>query len=283
MSQHSELDISEHFESPLREADQLSNLSIEEKSQISAVVQRAMRESIDNKFKMRTIEGYLQKWTNLMKGYQRRYFYLDPSTGILQYYISKDQQSQTARGSISLDSATVINLSDDPMGFEVMAVSGDTYKLRASSSSELQNWISALKCSIELIAPNNSNMLANSIRGPSFCRKLNYKQSLPMNLGSSTSQDPAQEQRVIETVSNLEKIHDNLTRLLSTPELGPQSPLYKDVLTLKSLTNSSIESVYKCAYHIQQPTIVSKPVLPKKNSSNSLVGLFDGSLGNMHF
>ena len=68
MSHQSELESSEQFGSPLKTADQLSGLSTDEKCQISAVVQRAKRDSIDNKLKMRTTEGYLQKWTNLMKG-----------------------------------------------------------------------------------------------------------------------------------------------------------------------------------------------------------------------
>ena len=67
MSQQSELDTSEQFASPLRE-NNLSGLSTDEKNRISAVVQRAKRDSVDNKLKMRTTEGYLQKWTNLMKG-----------------------------------------------------------------------------------------------------------------------------------------------------------------------------------------------------------------------
>ena len=62
------MDNSDQFESPLRESDQMSNLSMDEKSQISAVVLRAKKDSVSNKFQMRTMEGYLQKWTNLMKG-----------------------------------------------------------------------------------------------------------------------------------------------------------------------------------------------------------------------
>ena len=81
----------------------------------------------------------------------------------------------------------------------------------------------------------------------------------------------------------MEKLHGNLTALLNTPELGPQSPLYRDVLVLKSLSNSAIESVYKCAHHVQQPPVTPKTALAKKNSTNSLVALFDSSLGNVHF
>ena len=121
-------------------------------------------------------------------GYQRRYLYLDPSTGILQYYISKEQQSQPVRGQLSLDSATVTNLLDDPMGFEVMATNGDAYKLRASSAAERQDWISALRCSIELTAPDRVSMLANSIRGPALNKKQSWKQSHSMNSGSLSTQ-----------------------------------------------------------------------------------------------
>ena len=75
------------------------------------------------------------------------------------------------------------------MGFEVTAANGDAYKLRASSSAERQDWISALKCSIELTAPDRVNMLANSIRGPANSRKQqSWKQSGSMNSGSLSNQ-----------------------------------------------------------------------------------------------
>lgn len=74
------------------------------------------------------------------------------------------------------------------MGFEVMAANGDAYKLRASSAAERQDWISALKCSIELSAPDHVNMLANSIRGPAICKKQIWKQSHSVNSGSLSTQ-----------------------------------------------------------------------------------------------
>ena len=116
---------------------------------------------------------------NAILGYQRRYFYLDPSTKILQYYISKDQLSQAPRGSLSLKCATVVNLPDDPMGFEVTSSNGDLFKLRANSTVDRHNWVSAIQCVIDLSSPdNNANMLSNSIRGPSVTRKANSRGSL---------------------------------------------------------------------------------------------------------
>ena len=32
-------------------------------------------------------EGQLSKWTNLMKGWQFRWFTLDPDSGLLEYYV----------------------------------------------------------------------------------------------------------------------------------------------------------------------------------------------------
>lgn len=36
--------------------------------------------------KMATMEGSLSKWTNVMKGWQYRWFVLDDNAGLLSYY-----------------------------------------------------------------------------------------------------------------------------------------------------------------------------------------------------
>lgn len=36
--------------------------------------------------KMAVMEGFLSKWTNVMKGWQYRWFVLDENAGILSYY-----------------------------------------------------------------------------------------------------------------------------------------------------------------------------------------------------
>lgn len=36
--------------------------------------------------RMQTLEGFLNKWTNVIRGWQYRWFVLDEQTGILSYY-----------------------------------------------------------------------------------------------------------------------------------------------------------------------------------------------------
>nr|XP_006816195.1 PREDICTED: oxysterol-binding protein-related protein 9-like [Saccoglossus kowalevskii] len=46
---------------------------------------------------MAAMEGPLSKWTNVMKGWQYRWFVLDPQTGLLSYYTSKEKMMRGSR------------------------------------------------------------------------------------------------------------------------------------------------------------------------------------------
>lgn len=41
---------------------------------------------------MAVMEGSLSKWTNVMKGWQYRWFVLDDNSGLLSYYTVSDEQ-----------------------------------------------------------------------------------------------------------------------------------------------------------------------------------------------
>jgi hypothetical protein len=43
--------------------------------------------------KMAAVEGSLSKWTNVMKGWQYRWFVLDDNAGLLSYYTVSNCQS----------------------------------------------------------------------------------------------------------------------------------------------------------------------------------------------
>ncbi|CAF1537828.1 unnamed protein product, partial [Adineta ricciae] len=49
------------------------------------------------------LRGWLYKWTNYLKGYQKRWFVLQ--AGILSYYRSQDEMTHACRGTIYLESA----------------------------------------------------------------------------------------------------------------------------------------------------------------------------------
>lgn len=52
------------------------------------------------------LEGPLSKWTNMLSGWQYRWFVLDPLNGLLSYYTSKENMSKgERRGCIRLNKA----------------------------------------------------------------------------------------------------------------------------------------------------------------------------------
>ncbi|KAM6899931.1 oxysterol-binding protein-related protein 10 [Xenentodon cancila] len=93
----------------------------------------------------RQLEGVLSKYTNLIQGWQNRYFVLDPELGQLQYFVNEQGKSQKPRGSLPLIGASVTTSDEAPHMFIVNSVNGELYKLRAADAKEQQFWISQLQ------------------------------------------------------------------------------------------------------------------------------------------
>uniref|UniRef100_A0A8C5UVG5 Oxysterol-binding protein n=1 Tax=Microcebus murinus TaxID=30608 RepID=A0A8C5UVG5_MICMU len=86
-----------------------------------------------------SFKGWLLKWTNYLKGYQRRWFVL--GNGLLSYYRNQGEMAHTCRATINL--STVHIDKEDSCG--ILLVSGArSYHLKASSEAERQQWINAL-------------------------------------------------------------------------------------------------------------------------------------------
>ncbi|XP_047222285.1 oxysterol-binding protein 1-like isoform X1 [Girardinichthys multiradiatus] len=88
-----------------------------------------------------TYKGWLFKWTNYIKGYQRRWFVL--SNGLLSYYRSQAEMGHTCRGTINLATANIAV--EDSCNFVISNGGAQTYHLKASSEVERQRWITALE------------------------------------------------------------------------------------------------------------------------------------------
>ncbi|KAF3707292.1 Oxysterol-binding protein-related protein 10 [Channa argus] len=93
----------------------------------------------------RQLEGVLSKYTNLIQGWQNRYFVLDPELAQLQYFVNEQGKSQKPRGSLPLIGASVTPSDEAPHMFIVNSVNGELYKLKASDAKEQQFWISQLQ------------------------------------------------------------------------------------------------------------------------------------------
>lgn len=86
------------------------------------------------------MKGWLQKWTNYIKGYQKRWFVL--SNGVLSYY-SQAEMAHTCRGSIRLQGAMIHT--EDTCNFVISNAGTNTFHLRAGSEVERQRWVTALE------------------------------------------------------------------------------------------------------------------------------------------
>eukprot|EP00095_Tigriopus_kingsejongensis_P012379 snap_masked-scaffold190_size271632-processed-gene-1.1 protein:Tk12379 transcript:snap_masked-scaffold190_size271632-processed-gene-1.1-mRNA-1 annotation:"hypothetical protein DAPPUDRAFT_315619" len=88
-------------------------------------------------------KGWLYKWTNYLKGYQKRWFVL--AQGVLSYHHSQAEVSHTCRGTLPMNGA-VISTAGDGANFMVSNGSGTkTFHLRAASESERQRWVTSLE------------------------------------------------------------------------------------------------------------------------------------------
>ncbi|XP_078523185.1 oxysterol-binding protein 2-like isoform X2 [Lissotriton helveticus] len=87
-----------------------------------------------------TYKGWLFKWTNYLKGYQRRWFVL--SNGLLSYYRTQAEMAHTCRGTINLSTA---HIDTEDCCNIVLSNGGRTYHLKASTEVERQRWVTALE------------------------------------------------------------------------------------------------------------------------------------------
>ncbi|KAL8581466.1 Oxysterol-binding protein-related protein 9 [Nucella lapillus] len=98
---------------------------------------------------MAVMEGPLSKWTNVVKGWQYRWFVLDSTSGILSYYTSKEKMVKgTRRGCVRLRGA-IIGIDDEDDSTFTITVDQKTFHFQARDSDERERWITALERAIE--------------------------------------------------------------------------------------------------------------------------------------
>lgn len=95
----------------------------------------------DDKWAPLPVRGVLSKWTNLLHGWQERFFVL--SDGCLTYYRNADDVGLGSRGSVKIRSAFVKGHEYDDCRFEVR-VGELIWYLRCVNTTERQNWMAAI-------------------------------------------------------------------------------------------------------------------------------------------
>lgn len=95
----------------------------------------------DGKVCPEQFRGWILKWTNYIKGYQRRWFVL--ANGLLSYYRTQEEMAHTCRGTINLAAAFIDTI--DSTNFMITNGPSQVYHLRALNEVERQRWVTALE------------------------------------------------------------------------------------------------------------------------------------------
>ncbi|XP_036616010.1 oxysterol-binding protein-related protein 10 [Trichosurus vulpecula] len=222
------------------------------------------------------LEGVLSKYTNLLQGWQNRYFMLDFESGILQYFVNEQSKSQKPRGALSLAGA-IVSLSDEaPHMLVVYSANGEVYKLRAADAKEKQCWVTQLQnCakyhmeahsksppssrsrSLTLLPHGTSNSSSPSSQRhltpatPSVVTVTHHKS--PAAARRSKSQYSAQLHDVREMMSQVEGQQKTLVRAIEAlPGSGPLTALDQDLLLLKATSAATLSCLGECLSLLQQ-------------------------------
>ncbi|KAJ8975413.1 hypothetical protein NQ317_012588 [Molorchus minor] len=115
--------------------------------------------------KQRQFSGQLYKYTNVMKGWQYRYFLVDANAGLLHYYLCEGEKPDgtVPRGSVHLAGAVICPSDEDSKTFTVNCASGDMLKLRAADARARQEWVNGLRA----VAESHTKVLLDAISASS--------------------------------------------------------------------------------------------------------------------
>ncbi|XP_062254935.1 oxysterol-binding protein-related protein 10-like [Platichthys flesus] len=165
----------------------------------------------------RHLEGVLRKYTNLLHGWQSRYFVLDPDVGQLQYYLNELSKSQRPpRGCLPLLGAMVVSSNEFPYMFTIQATTGDFYKLRAPDAKQQELWMTQL----QLCSRRHSDSSAKVM-----------------------SQTDGQQKNLVTSIESL------------PPKGGPLSTLDEDLLLLKATSAATLSCLGECLSLLQHNVV----------------------------
>ncbi|XP_044744788.1 oxysterol-binding protein-related protein 9 [Coccinella septempunctata] len=118
------------------------------------------------------MEGSLSKWTNVMKGWQYRWFVLDDNSGLLSYYTSKEKMMRgVRRGCVRLKNA-IIGIDDEDDSTFTITVDHKTFHFQARDAEEREKWVQALE---DTIFKHGSRMKWDTNQPPPTIKDFQYK------------------------------------------------------------------------------------------------------------
>uniref|UniRef100_A0A672H4Q2 Oxysterol-binding protein n=1 Tax=Salarias fasciatus TaxID=181472 RepID=A0A672H4Q2_SALFA len=181
-----------------------------------------------------TYKGWVFKWTNYIKGYQRRWFVL--SNGLLSYYRTQAEMGHTCRGTINLATATITV--DDACNFVISNGGAQTYHLKASCEVERQRWITALELAKAKAARMQAESGTNAHQGgPAQNSEV---QSALRTLGSKVEDLSTCNDLISKHGSALQRSLSELDSLRLTGEAGDKIRQVTERATLFRITSNAM-------------------------------------------
>ncbi|XP_008934399.1 PREDICTED: oxysterol-binding protein-related protein 11 [Merops nubicus] len=221
---------------------------------------------------MENIYGYLMKYTNLVTGWQYRFFVLNNDAGLLEYFVNEQSRHLKPRGTLQLAGAVISPSDEDSHTFTVNAASGEQYKLRATDAKERQHWVSRLQiCTqhhTEAIGKNNPPLKSRSFslasqgsaNSPGVQRRLSQNAVSFFSVGHHRLPtgrrvpivQPDHLVDVREMMSQAEGQQRDLIRSIEClPVSGHLTSLDQDLLMLKATSMATMNCLNDC-FHILQ-------------------------------
>ncbi|KAI3361563.1 hypothetical protein L3Q82_013710, partial [Scortum barcoo] len=163
------------------------------------------------------LEGVLKKYTNLLHGWQSRYFVLDTEVCQLQYYLNERSKiQQPPRGSLPLLGAMVVSGDEFPHMFTIHSTTGDSYKLKALDAQEQELWMTQLQLCTRCHSDSNTKV---------------------------TSQADGQQKNLVNSIESL------------TPRGGALSSLDEDGLLFKATSAATLSCLGDCLTVLQHSVV----------------------------
>ncbi|XP_038606464.1 oxysterol-binding protein-related protein 11 [Tachyglossus aculeatus] len=229
---------------------------------------------------LESVCGYLMKYTNLVTGWQFRFFVLNNEAGLLEYFVNEQSRAQKPRGSLQLAGAVVSPSDEDSHTFAVNAASGEHYKLRATDAKERQHWVSRLQVSTqhhtEAIGKNNPPLKSRSFSlaspgdgsSPTAQRRPSRSAGSLAGLPGLSRREPLQLDHLIQVQEMMAHAkgqqRDLLKSIEGLPACGRPAALDRDLLLLKATSAATLGCLADC-FHILQLQHAARhkgPLLP---------------------
>ncbi|CAH2013478.1 unnamed protein product [Acanthoscelides obtectus] len=184
--------------------------------------------------KQRQFSGQLYKYTNVMKGWQYRYFLVDANAGLLHYYLCEGEKpdGSVPRGSVHLAGAVICPSEEDSKTFTVNCASGDMLKLRATDARARQEWVNGLRAVAESHTKAMSSAGPGSLPAREHLAVLDALSCLRAQLHQTEQADSA------------------LCRAIETA--GSKYHIDRELLLLKATSAAALHCLTQCAGVLQR-------------------------------